>query len=87
MKLIVEQYVNNRLKQAKYELDKDINDWIGWVDSVPGVYAQAGTLEDVREQLGEILEEQLLLSLHDGAIPGDLGVEFKNFHVETAIAS
>ncbi len=87
MKLLVEQYVNNRLKQAKYEFDAGVKAWVGWIDSVAGVHAQADTLEDVRTQLGEVLEEHLLLSLHNGESPKTLGSEFKNFHAKTALAS
>ncbi|MBI5140299.1 MAG: hypothetical protein HZA94_02540 [Candidatus Vogelbacteria bacterium] len=87
MKLLVEQYVHNRLKQAEYKFDDVVNTWIGWIEDISGVYAQADTLEGVRTQLGEILEEHLLLSLHDGKSPKALGSEFKNFHAKTALAS
>ena len=87
MKLLIEQYVENRLKQAEYKFDSEVKAWIGWIDSVPGVLAQAGTLEEVRGELAEILEEHLILSFQEGKNPVSLGSEFKNFHAKATFSA
>lgn len=87
MKLLTQQYVENRLAQAAYEYDKTIKFWVGWIDSVPGVVAQAPTLEGVRNDLAEILEERLLTSLRAGTNPKKLGSEFNHLHVKALAAA
>jgi len=45
------------------------------VDKLPGVYAQADTIEDARSEIAEIIEEYVFVSLQEGhPLP-----EFKNF--------
>ncbi|MBI3632317.1 MAG: hypothetical protein HY225_02620 [Candidatus Vogelbacteria bacterium] len=85
MKLLIEQYVENRLKQAQYEFDGDLKVWVGWIDNVKGVFSQARTLEGVRGELAEILEEHLLLSIYKGKKPSVLGSEFKDFYAKAAV--
>jgi len=65
MKLRLQQFVENKLSKAHYEFDESVNQWVGSIKGVPGVYAQAGNIEKVREELSEILEEWVLLGLRD----------------------
>jgi len=57
MELYLIKYINKMLKNADYEYDSSTNSWCASVDKLPGVYAQADTIEDVRSELAEIIEE------------------------------
>ena len=61
--LFIPRYIEQQLKRARYELDKETNDWCGWVPQLPGVYAQAATIEQARSQLAEVIEDYLIISL------------------------
>jgi predicted RNase H-like HicB family nuclease len=75
MELFLIKYINEMLKKANYEYDSAINSWCASVDKLPGVYAQADTIEDARSELAEIIEEYVFVSLQEGhPLPG-----FKNF--------
>ena len=75
MELYLINYINKMLKKANYEYDPATNSWCGSVDELPGVYAQADTVEDVRSELAEVIEEYVFVSLQEGhPLP-----EFKNF--------
>jgi len=75
MELFLIKYINEMLKKADYEYDSATNSWCASVDKLPGVYAQADTIEDVRSELAEIIEEYVFVSLQEGhPLP-----EFKNF--------
>jgi predicted RNase H-like HicB family nuclease len=70
------------LKTATYEYDSGTNSWCASVDNLPGVYAQADTIEDVRSELTEIIEEYVFVSLQEGhPLP-----EFKNFRKVEIVA-
>ena len=75
MELYLINYINKMLKKANYEFDTVTHSWCASVDELPGVYAQADTIEDVRSELAEIIEEYVFVSLQEGRpLP-----EFKNF--------
>jgi len=75
MELYLIKYINKMLKKTNYEYDSATNSWCASVDELPGVYAQADTIEDVRSELAEIIEEYVFVSLQEGhPLP-----EFKNF--------
>ncbi len=60
MELFLIKYINKMLKKAKYEYDFVINSWCAGVDKLPGVYAQADTIEEyvfVSLQEGHLLSE------------------------------
>jgi predicted RNase H-like HicB family nuclease len=67
MELFLIKYINEMLKKANYEYDSAVNSWCASVDKLPGVYAQADTIEDVRSELAEIIEEYVFVSLHSFA--------------------
>ncbi|NQT52544.1 type II toxin-antitoxin system HicB family antitoxin [bacterium] len=58
------EYVQAALRHAKYELLPEDGGYYGEVAECNGAYANAGTLEDCREQLREVLEEWVLLRVH-----------------------
>ena len=65
MKTSVQEYIEKMLQQANYEYDESVNMWVASVRGVRGVYAQGASVEEVRQELSEILEENLLLAIRD----------------------
>ena len=54
-------YINAALHHAHYEILPDDQSFYGDIPNFDGVYSNAGTLEDCREELAEVLEEWVLL--------------------------
>lgn len=63
MKLKLQQFIENKLSKVNYEFDESVGEWVGSVKGIAGIYAQAKSVEKVREELTEILEEWVFLSL------------------------
>ena len=57
-------YLDAAMRQARYEILPDDGQYYGEIPECNGVYANAKTLEDCREQLREVLEEWVLLRVH-----------------------
>lgn len=73
MKLYLVQYIQNLLKKANYKYDEQTKSWCASVSSLPGAYAQAGTVEETRDQLAEVIEDYILVSLKEAkSLPGFL---------------
>ncbi len=79
MELFLIKYINKMLKKANYEYDLATNSWCANVDELPGVYAQADTIEDVRSELAEIIEEYVFVSLQ--------GEKLSVFHTPSGLLS
>lgn len=63
-------FLEQKLKDARYKILKD-GLYFGEIPGVPGVWASAKNLEDCRQELAEVLEDWVLLKVHDGErIPG-----------------
>ena len=60
------QYVKAALKQAKYKIIEDENPYFGEVPVLPGVWANGKTLEECRDELEEVIEDWMLVSLQRG---------------------
>lgn len=58
------EYIHAALRHAKYEILPDDNTYYGEIPQCNGVYANAETLEECREQLQEVLEEWILFRVH-----------------------
>ena len=58
------EYIQAALRRAKYEILPDDGSYYGEIPQCNGVYANAETLEDCREQLREVLEEWVLFRVH-----------------------
>ena len=72
------KYIQSALRQAKYEILDDDGSFYGEIPACNGVYANATTLEECREQLEEVLEEWILLSVHKNlALPVIDGIELR----------
>lgn len=54
-------YIAAALRHAHYEILADDGSYYGDIPNFQGVYANADTLEDCREELAEVLEEWILL--------------------------
>ena len=53
------------MREARYEIVEDDGSFFGEVPTIPGVWANAQTLEACREELEMVLEGWLLLSIAD----------------------
>jgi predicted RNase H-like HicB family nuclease len=75
---VLTKYVQAAMRRAKYEILEDRGSFYGFIPELQGVWANADTLEECREELGSVLEGWLLLgiSLHH-AIPAIDGVEIR----------
>ena len=58
-------YIRAAMRQARYEIVDDDGSLYGEIPAIPGVWANAKTLEGCREELGGVLEGWVLLSSSD----------------------
>ena len=58
------EYIQAALRCARYEILADDGSYYGEIPECNGVYANAKTLEDCREELREVLEEWVLFRVH-----------------------
>lgn len=58
-------YIQNAMRMAKYEILED-GQFYGEIPGFNGVWAQAGTLEECREELQSALEDWIILGLRMG---------------------
>lgn len=58
------EYIQAALRHAKYEILPDDGSYYGEVPECNGVYANADTLEECREELREVLDEWVLFRVH-----------------------
>ena len=67
---MLSEYISKKLKTARYKLLKD-GTYFGQIPGSRGVWANAKSLEDCREELRSALEDWLLFKLKEGdAVPG-----------------
>lgn len=60
---MITEYIDAALNRAHYELIDDPEPFYGEVKELPGVYATGETLEQCRENLREVIEGWILLSV------------------------
>ena len=58
-------YIRAAMRQARYEIIEDDRSFYGEIPAIPGVWANAKTLEACREELESVLEGWVLLSIAD----------------------
>ncbi|MEW6077701.1 MAG: type II toxin-antitoxin system HicB family antitoxin [Thermodesulfobacteriota bacterium] len=58
------EYIQAALRHAQYEILSDDGSYYGEIPGCDGVYANAKTLEDCREELREVTEEWVLFRIH-----------------------
>jgi predicted RNase H-like HicB family nuclease len=70
------RYLQAAMQQAKYEILEDDGTFYGSIPGLDGVWANALTLEACRQELEEVLEDWLLLSLaRNLPVPPIQGIE------------
>jgi predicted RNase H-like HicB family nuclease len=75
------KYLSEAMRRAKYKILED-GSYYGWIEELPGVWANASRLEECREELQSVVEDWLFLGLKLGhhIIPLgdiDLNIELK----------
>jgi predicted RNase H-like HicB family nuclease len=72
------RYINAAMRRAKYEILSDDGTFYGEIPEFNGVYANADTLEDCREELEEVLEDWILFRVSRNLLlPVVDGIELK----------
>jgi predicted RNase H-like HicB family nuclease len=70
------KYLEAAMRHAHYEILQDDGGYYGEIPECRGVYANAATLEQCRNELAEVLEDWLLLRLHQNLpLPAIDGLE------------
>ena len=73
---MINKYIAAALRHAHYEMLEGGEGYYGSIPQIPGVWAQAATLEACREELQSALEDWLLFSLtRQETIPAVDGIE------------
>ena len=62
---MLSQYIQAAMRQAKYKILADDEVFFGEIPGFQGVWANAETLEECRDELAEVLEEWIFLNLAD----------------------
>ena len=63
--IMISDYIQNKLKTASYKVLKN-NTYFGEIKSIKGVWSNAKTLEQCREELKEVLEDWVVLQIKSG---------------------
>ena len=76
------EYVEEALRRARYELIDDEEPYYGEVPELKGVWASGKTLEECRDNLKDVIEGWLLVSLRkDLPVPSLGAYEIKELKV------
>ncbi|MFH1192421.1 MAG: DUF1902 domain-containing protein [bacterium] len=63
LNLFINNYIEKMLKKVQYEYDAETKSWCAILKDLPGVYAQADNIEDARQQVAEVIEDYIIVSL------------------------
>jgi predicted RNase H-like HicB family nuclease len=75
---MLSQYIRAAMRKAKYEILPNDGQYYGEIPGLQGVYAHAATLESCREELEEVLEDWILVSVSEHIpLPAVDGIELK----------
>ncbi|MEO0271940.1 MAG: type II toxin-antitoxin system HicB family antitoxin [candidate division WOR-3 bacterium] len=69
---MIKRYIFEAMQRAKYKMLDD-GTFYGWVDELPGVWANKETLEECRNELEAVIDDWLLLGLRLGHTIPPLG--------------
>jgi predicted RNase H-like HicB family nuclease len=73
---MLSQYIQAAMRHAKYEILEDDGSFYGEIPPCQGVWANAETLEECREELQEVLEDWMLIRVRQGlALPVIDGID------------
>ena len=64
---MLSQYIQSAMRQAKYKILPDDEGYYGEIPGFQGVWSNAETLEECREELAEVLEEWIFHNLKENA--------------------
>lgn len=74
---MIQEYIQKAVKKAQYKILED-GSWFAEIPGFEGVWANANSLEECRQELIDVLEEWLILKLRDGdPIPSMEGLTIK----------
>ena len=77
------EYIQAAMKRAQYKILEEDSSYFGAIPEIEGVWANAETLERCREELLEVLDSWILLSVkRDLPIPDLDGVGINVVHIE-----
>lgn len=68
------EYIEEALKRAKYEIIDDEEPYYGEIEELKSVWATGKTLEECRDNLKNVIEGWILLSIKKGLEIPKLGV-------------
>jgi len=75
---MIRKYIQASMEHAKYEILPDDGTYYGEIRECPGVYSNATTLEQCRNELEEVLEEWILFRVYKNLpIPQIDNIEIK----------
>ena len=60
------EYIEEALKRARYEIINDEEPYYGEIEELKGVWATGRSLEECRNNLKEVIEGWILLSIKKG---------------------
>ena len=63
LNLFINNYIEKMLNKVKYEYDEKTKSWCAILKELPGVYAQADTIEEARQQIAEVIEDYIIVNL------------------------
>ena len=63
---MLSDYIQAAMRLAQYEILADTKDYHGHIPGFDGVWANAKSLEDCRDELQEVLEDWIVVSLRLG---------------------
>ncbi len=63
---MISEYIQEALNRAKYEIIDDDEPYYGEIEDIQGIWASGNTLEECRENLKDVLEGWILLSIKKG---------------------
>ena len=73
---MLSHYIQAAMRQARYEILEDDGSFYGEIPACQGVWAEAESLEDCRQELAEVLEDWIFFRIHSHLeIPVVDGVE------------
>ncbi len=82
---MITEYIEEALRRARYEMIDDEEPYYGQIDELKGVWATGKTLEECRNNLKEVVEGWILVSIKKGLPIPKLG-EFEIKEIQEAIA-
>lgn len=79
-----QNYIRAALEKAQYDLDKEQKVFVASVPDLPGVVAQAKTIEQARAELAEVIEDWVIVGLQFGdEIPAIGGIRIRQINRQT----